>query len=170
MSDTGTLTWADFEAAEPAFAATVRERFGQYTHHALATLRKDGSPRLSGIEADFRGGELWLGMMPNSRKALDLRRDPRFSLLANPGSGTDMGGGDVRISGRAVEITDPDALARYAADAGAPLPFHLFRVEPAEVVRTWVAGEEIHFATWRPGRALRTLSRGNDDAPPREDG
>ncbi|MFF6882404.1 pyridoxamine 5'-phosphate oxidase family protein [Streptomyces sp. NPDC012421] len=170
MRDTGTTTWAAFEAAEPALAATVRERFGQYTHHALATLRKDGSPRLSGIEADFRGGELWLGMMPNSRKALDLRRDPRFALLANPGAGTGMGGGDVRISGRAVEITDREEVARYAAEAGAPLPFHLFRVEPAEVVRTWVDGEEICFTTWRPGQAPQTLRRGNDDAPPREDG
>ncbi|MGW0117367.1 pyridoxamine 5'-phosphate oxidase family protein [Streptomyces sp. NPDC003327] len=150
-------------------AATVRERFGQHPHHALATVRKDGSPRLSGIEVDFRFGELWLGMMPNSLKALDLRRDPRFALLANPGEGTGMGGGDVRVSGRAVEITDREAVARHAADAGAPLPFHLFRVEPTEVVRVWVDGDEICFRTWRPGRPARTLRRGNDDSPPRED-
>ncbi|MFE0647792.1 pyridoxamine 5'-phosphate oxidase family protein [Streptomyces sp. NPDC059534] len=168
MGDTGS-TWAAFEAAEPEFAATVRERFGQYTHHALATVRKDGSPRLSGIEADFRYGELWLGMMPSSRKALDLRRDPRFALLANPGSGTDMGGGDVRVSGRAVEITDPGTVDRYAADAGAPRPFHLFRLEPAEIVRTWVDGEEIVFRIWTADGPTRTLRRGNDDSPPRED-
>ncbi|MFF9847359.1 pyridoxamine 5'-phosphate oxidase family protein [Streptomyces litmocidini] len=168
MGDAGT-TWSAFEAAEPELAATVRERFGRYTHHVLATVRRDGSPRLSGIEADFRGGELRLGMMPNSRKALDLRRDPRFALLANPGPGTDMGGGDVRISGRAVEITDPGALDRYAAEAGAPQPFHLFRVEPTEVVRTWVDGEEICFRSWAPGRPTRTLRRGNDDSPPRQE-
>ncbi|MFE5731111.1 pyridoxamine 5'-phosphate oxidase family protein [Streptomyces sp. NPDC056528] len=164
MGDDGT-TWSAFEAAEPELAATVRERFGQHAHHVLATLRKDGSPRLSGIEADFRDGELWLGMMPHSRKALDLRRDPRFALFANPGSGTGMGGGDVRISGRAVEVTDPGALERYAAGAGASLPFHLFRVEPAEVVRTWVDGEEIVLRTWVPGRPARTVRRGGDDAP-----
>ncbi|MFI8254760.1 pyridoxamine 5'-phosphate oxidase family protein [Streptomyces filamentosus] len=169
MRDTGTPAWTAFEAAEPALAALVRERFGRYVHHVLATLRKDGSPRLSGIEADFRDGDLWLGMMPNSRKALDLRRDPRCSLLANPGPGTDMDGGDVRISGRAVEVTDPAAVAAYAAVAGAPLPFHLFRMEPHEVVRTRVEGEEILFTTWRPGRPARTLRRGNGDAPPRED-
>ncbi|MER8230448.1 pyridoxamine 5'-phosphate oxidase family protein [Streptomyces sp. NPDC094049] len=170
MGDTGhTTTWPFFEAAEPDFATTVRERFGQYTHHALATLRADGSPRLSGIEADFRDGELWLGMMPNSRKALDLRRDPRLSLLANPGDGTGMGGGDVRISGRAVEITDPGALARYAAEAGAPQPFHLFRVEPSEVVRTSVEGEELVLRIWTPGRPARTLRRGNDESPPRRE-
>ncbi|MFF3603399.1 pyridoxamine 5'-phosphate oxidase family protein [Streptomyces sp. NPDC002463] len=171
MGDTGhpTTTWSAFEAAEPELAAIVRERFGRYTHHALATVRKDGSPRLSGIEADFRHGELWLGMMPNSRKALDLRRDPRFALMANPGPGTDMGGGDVRISGRAVEITDQETLDRYAAEAGAPQPFHLFRAEPAEVVRIWVDGEEIVFHSWAQGRPTKTLRRGNDDGPPRQE-
>ncbi|MFE0640272.1 pyridoxamine 5'-phosphate oxidase family protein [Streptomyces sp. NPDC058877] len=168
MEDTGT-SWSAFEAAEPELAATVRKRFESYAHHVLATVRKDGSPRLSGIEADFRGGDLLLGMMPNSRKALDLRRDPRFSLLANPGPGTDMGGGDVRISGRAVEITDPEALARYAVETGAPQPFHLFRVEPGEVVRTWVDGDEMVLRSWVPGRPARTVRRGNDDAPPRPD-
>ncbi|MFB7030290.1 MULTISPECIES: pyridoxamine 5'-phosphate oxidase family protein [unclassified Streptomyces] len=168
MEDTGT-TWSAFGAAEPELAAAVRERFGQYTHHVLATLRKDGSPRLSGIEADFRDGELWLGMMPNSRKALDLRRDPRFTLLANPGPGTDMGGGDVRVSGRAVEITDPGILERYAAEAGAPPPFHLFRTEPTEVVRTRVDGEELVLRSWVPGRPAWTTRRGNGDAPPRRD-
>ncbi|GHG02602.1 pyridoxamine 5'-phosphate oxidase family protein [Streptomyces zaomyceticus] len=168
MGDTGTgTTWSAFEAAEPELAATVRERFGQYTHHALATVRGDGSPRLSGIEADFRFGELWLGMMPNSRKALDLRRDPRFALLANPGSGTDMGGGDVRVSGRAVEVTDPATVDRYAAEAGAPRPFHLFRVEPTEVVRTWVDDDELVVRTWSAGRPVRTFRRGNGDSPPR---
>ncbi|MET9956587.1 pyridoxamine 5'-phosphate oxidase family protein [Streptomyces sp. NPDC006339] len=162
-----TATWAAFEKAEPELAAAVRERFGQYTHHALATLRKDGSPRLSGIEADFRDGGLWLGMMPNSRKALDVRRDPRFSLLANPGEGTGMGGGDVRLSGRAVEITDPETLAWYAREAGAPQPFHLFRVELTEVVRTSVEGEDLVVRAWAPGRPVRTVRRGTDDSPPR---
>ncbi|APE20997.1 MULTISPECIES: pyridoxamine 5'-phosphate oxidase family protein [Streptomyces] len=170
MGDTGhpTTTWSAFEAAEPELAATVRERFGQHTHHALATLRADGSPRLSGIEVGFRFGELWLGMMPGSRKARDLRRDPRLSLLANLGRGTDMGGGDVRISGRAVEITDPETIARYVAEADEPQPFHLFRVEPTEVVRTWVDGDELVLRSWTAGRRARTFRRGNDESPPRE--
>ncbi|MEU4272547.1 pyridoxamine 5'-phosphate oxidase family protein [Streptomyces sp. NPDC026092] len=168
-TSTGSGTsWAAFAAAEPELASTVRERFGQFTHHVLGTLRKDGSPRLSGIEADFRWDELWLGMMPNSRKALDLRRDPRFSLLANPGSGTDMGGGDVRISGRVVEISDPVELDRYAEAVGMPMPFHVFRVEPTEVVRTFVEGDDMVIRSWTPGRPVRTIRRGTDDSPPRE--
>ncbi len=88
-----TSNWAVFVAAEPELAATVEKRFGAFTHHTLATLRKDGSPRTSGLEVRFLDGELWFGMMPDSLKALDLRRDPRFALQANPGPGTELGGG-----------------------------------------------------------------------------
>ncbi|EPD93301.1 pyridoxamine 5'-phosphate oxidase family protein [Streptomyces albus] len=165
------INWSGFHTAQPDFAAQVEERFRRYTHHVLATLRKDGSPRLTGLEVDFREGELWLGMMPNSLKALDLRRDNRFALYANPGSGTEMDGGDVRVSGRAVEVTDPAELARWAAGApdGVPDQFHLFRTQVEEVVRISVEGEEIVFRTWRPSGPLRIIRRGNDDAPPREE-
>ncbi|MCH0539884.1 pyridoxamine 5'-phosphate oxidase family protein [Streptomyces sp. MUM 203J] len=133
-----TSSWKTFQTAEPDFADTVRKRFEAYTHHVLGTLRKDGSPRLSGLEVNFRHGELWLGMMPGSRKADDLRRDPRFALHANPGPGTGMGGGDVRLSGRAVEVTDPGSLSRFADDTEEPGPFVLFRAELTEALRTTV--------------------------------
>ncbi|MFI8996159.1 pyridoxamine 5'-phosphate oxidase family protein [Streptomyces sp. NPDC053542] len=147
----------------------MERRFGAYRHHVLATLRADGSPRLTGLEADFRGGELWLGMMPRSRKALDLRRDPRFALHANPGAGDETGEGDVRVAGRAVEVTDADVLARYSDEVEMPLPFHLFRAELTEVVRTYVEDPHIVLVTWRPGHPVRTVRRGNDDAPPTVD-
>ena len=66
----------------------------------LATLRRDGSPRISGIEVTFADGQLWLGMMPDSRKALDLQRDPRFALHSAP-LDADLKDGDAKISGRA---------------------------------------------------------------------
>ncbi|MCX4737220.1 pyridoxamine 5'-phosphate oxidase family protein [Streptomyces antibioticus] len=153
-------TWAAFAAAEPDLATTVEQRFGAYTHHVLATLRRDGSPRTSGIEVRFLGGQVWLGMMPDSLKALDLRRDPRFALQANPGEGTTMGGGDVRIGGRAVEVTDPAAKAAYTKEVEPPEPFHLFRTELTEVVRTYVE-DETYLVTqvWKPGEPVRTLKR-----------
>ncbi|MGX1757786.1 pyridoxamine 5'-phosphate oxidase family protein [Streptomyces lydicus] len=147
------------EAAVPEFTGRVRERFGAYRHHVLATLRKDGGPRLTGLEADFRYGELWLGMMVGSRKVLDLRGDPRFSLHANPGPGTDLSGGDVRVSGRAVEVTDPGLMARYAAVAKPPEPFHLFRAELTEVLHTSVEAPYVVLESWVPGRPLRTIRR-----------
>ncbi|TJZ52223.1 pyridoxamine 5'-phosphate oxidase family protein [Streptomyces piniterrae] len=160
------MCWSAVEAAVPEFAGRVRERFGAYQHHVLATLRKDGAPRLSGLEADFRYGELWLGMMPGSYKALDLRRDPRFALHANPGPGADMADGDVRVSGLAFEVTDPEVVARYAAEVKPPEPFHLFRTELTELVRTSLEDPYIVLESWRPGRPLRTVRRKGDDSPP----
>ncbi|HLL32369.1 MAG TPA: pyridoxamine 5'-phosphate oxidase family protein [Streptomyces sp.] len=156
----GIENWGAFSRAEPELARTVEERFGAFTHHILATLRKDGSPRTSGLEVGFGGGELWLGMMPGSLKALDLRRDPRFALQANPGEGTGMGGGDVRISGRAFEVTDPEAKAAYTKEVEPPEPFHLFRTELTEVTRTYVEDDKyLVLQVWKPGAPLRTIKR-----------
>ncbi|GEC09420.1 pyridoxamine 5'-phosphate oxidase [Streptomyces spinoverrucosus] len=152
--------WAAFTAAEPDLAKTVEERFGAHAHHVLATLRKDGSPRTTGIEVRFLNGELWLGMMPDSRKALDLRRDPRFALQANPGEGTSMGGGDVRIAGRAIEVEDARTKAAYGEEVEPPEPFHLFRTELTEVVRTYVENDTyLVVQLWKPGESLRTIKR-----------
>ncbi|MEU6087495.1 pyridoxamine 5'-phosphate oxidase family protein [Streptomyces sp. NPDC047085] len=154
------MNWAAFRTAEPALARTVEERFGAFTHHVLATLRKDGSPRTSGLEVRFTGGELWLGMMPGSLKARDLLRDPRFTLQANPGEGTGMGGGDVRIGGRAYEVEGGEARTAYVKEVEPPQPFHLFRTELTEVVRTYVEDETYLVAqVWRPGEPVRTLKR-----------
>lgn len=152
--------WSSFTTAEPDLAKTVEERFDFFTHHVLATLRKDGSPRTTGIEVRFLGGELWLGMMPDSLKALDLRRDARFALQANPGEGTSMGGGDVRVAGRAVEVEDGATKARYHEEVEPPEPFHLFRTELTEVVRTYVEDDRyLVVQVWKPGAPLRTIKR-----------
>ncbi|MEU0251367.1 pyridoxamine 5'-phosphate oxidase family protein [Streptomyces sp. NPDC006184] len=154
------MNWAAFSHAAPELAATTEQRFGAYRHHVLVTLRKDGSPRTSGLEVRFLGGELWLGMMPGSLKSLDLRRDPRFALQANPGEGTGMGGGDVRVSGRAYEVEDGAAKAAYVKEVEPPEPFHLFRTELTEVVRTSVE-DDMYLVTrvWKPGEPVRTLRR-----------
>ncbi|MFJ2767385.1 pyridoxamine 5'-phosphate oxidase family protein [Streptomyces sp. NPDC087300] len=154
--------WAAFTAAEPALAESVEKRFAAFTHHVLATLRKDGAPRTTGLEVRFLNDELWLGMMPNSLKALDLRRDPRFALQANPGQGADMADGDVRIAGRAVEVTDPAVVALYTEVVDPPDPdtFHLFRTELTEVVRTSLEdGTYLAVQLWKPGAPARTTRR-----------
>jgi hypothetical protein len=152
-------SWSGFRATEPDLADAVQARFQKYKHHVLGTLRSDGSPRLTGLEADFRLGELWLGMMAGSRKALDLRRDPRFALHANPGPDTTMDGGDVRVSGRAVEITDAAVIATYVDEVKPPEPFHLFRTELTEIVRVRVEDDELVVETWRPGAPVRVVRR-----------
>ncbi|MEU4929424.1 pyridoxamine 5'-phosphate oxidase family protein [Streptomyces yokosukanensis] len=154
------MNWAAFATAAPALAAITEQRFDGHRHHVLATLRRDGSPRTSGLEVRFLGEELWLGMMPDSLKARDLLRDPRFALQANPGDGTGMGGGDVRISGRAFEVEDAAAEAAYVKEVEPPQPFHLFRTELTEVVRTYVEDERyLVVQVWKPGEPVRALRR-----------
>ncbi|MEV5878654.1 pyridoxamine 5'-phosphate oxidase family protein [Streptomyces sp. NPDC052101] len=153
------MNWAAFSTAAPDLARIAEERFGSYRHHVLATLRGDGSPRTSGLEVRFTRGELWLGMMQGSLKALDLLRDPRFALQANPGD-ADLGSGDIRVGGRAFEIGDDQAKAAYVEEVEPPQPFHLFRTELTEVVRTYVEDEKyLVVQVWKPGEPVRTIKR-----------
>nr|BFD83151.1 pyridoxamine 5'-phosphate oxidase family protein [Streptomyces sp. Xyl84] len=158
---TGMATnWAAFAATEPGLAGLTEKRFGAFRHHVLVTLRADGSPRTSGLEVRFLRGELWLGMMRDSLKARDLRRDARFVLQSNPGPGTGMEEGDVRIGGRAVEVTDPETKGAYVKEVEPPQPFHLFRTELTEVVRTFVEDDRyLVVQVWRPGAPVRALRR-----------
>lgn len=57
-------SWDAFAADAPDLAQEVRDRFTSAKHCTLATLRRDGSPRISGTEVDFADGEVWLGSMP----------------------------------------------------------------------------------------------------------
>src|SRR5439155_4237521 len=98
----GMTTWNEALTAAPTLAAAVRERFEATGLGFLATLRADGSPRMSGIEPSFWDGELWLGMMWESRKANDLRRDGRMCVHA-ASIDKQVEAGDARVSGRAVE-------------------------------------------------------------------
>src|SRR5690348_14344911 len=73
-------SWSDFEAAAPELAARVRARLDAHVHKTLATVRRDGSPRISGTETQLADGELWIGSMWQAQKARDLQRDPRFAI------------------------------------------------------------------------------------------
>ena len=99
-------TWDDFAAAAPELAKTARELFEAHTHLTIATLRKDGAPRISGIECRFIEGDLWFGSMPHAVKARDLQRDPRFALHSGTGDASDWSG-DAKLAGSVEEITEP---------------------------------------------------------------
>ena len=116
-------SWGEVSAVAPEFAETVRALFDAYRHKTLATLRKDGSPRISGIEAEFIVGDVWFGGLWQSLKALDLRRDPRFALHSGTGDADPATWkGDAKIAGRAEEITDPARLAAIQAASGGQAP------------------------------------------------
>jgi hypothetical protein len=146
-----TARWEEFAAEAPELAAAVLARFEAARHHVLATLRSDGSPRVSGTEVGFNGGDLTLGSMYGAVKARDLRRDGRFALHANPGDGS-MEGGDAKVGGVAEEVLGEE-LAPYADEQTPPGSFHLFRLHLAEAVLTSVHpdGDRLVIESWRPG-------------------
>jgi hypothetical protein len=160
-------SWSEVEAAVPDLAAAVRAAFDAHKHKVLATLRADGSPRLSGNEASFQDGDVWLGMMHQSRKALDLRRDPRMELHSAPVD-VELKLGDARLAGRAVEITDEAVMSRFVAAAAEehdgqapPEPFHLFRLDIGEVMLIRIGDPPDHLLieTWSPATGYKRIER-----------
>jgi hypothetical protein len=101
-------------------------------------------------------------------KARDLQRDGRFTIHANPGDGS-MEGGDAKVSGRAVEVVDPEQHQAVAAEKELSGTFHLFRLELSEAVLTSVApgGEALLVQLWRSGERPVTFERRGDDPHPR---
>ena len=155
-------SWRDLEAAQPMLAAFIRERFDAHRHKTLATLRADGSPRISGVEVTFHDGEAWIGGMPGARKSADLRRDARVAIH----SGSDdppRFRGDARLAGLAIEVEDPAVKMSFmaAAGGGPPGPFDLFRLDirEASTVRESVPADHLVLEVWRPGEPVRRFER-----------
>ena len=160
----GMATWSTFAETAPELAERAKARFDAHRHHLLATLRRDGSPRLTGTETPFLLGELWLGMMLGSLKALDLRRDPRYALHSAP-IDQDMVDGDAKLAGRAVELTDPVEFATVAAalaegaEMEPPGEYHLFRLDVSEVSVVRPVGEELVIDLWTERDGVRQIRR-----------
>jgi len=156
-------SFADLESDVPEFAAHVRAAFDAHRHKFLATLRADGSPRISGIEMQFVAGEPWLAGMPQSAKFTDLRGDPRFALHSGSDE-PDSWSADAKLSGRATELTDPDERRRYATASGAPpgsVDYELFSVDLDQVVLVHLNDEKsaLVIDSWRPGRGVTSTVR-----------
>ena len=154
-------SWGEFRTAEPDLAEAVRVRFDAHRHKTLATLRLDGSPRISGIEAVLGSQHLLLGGMPGSVKLRDLRRDGRLALHS-ASEDPDRWTGDAKVAGVAVEVTDPDELAAFGEGEGAePGSFELFRVDLTEVVTGSLSDsrEFLVIDSWHPGRGRQRVER-----------
>ena len=148
-------TWSDFTTAEPDFAARVQAVFEARTHKVLSTVRRDGSPRLSGIELTFADGGARIGSMPGSRKSMDLARDPRLAVHVssadppkdNPGAWA----GDATIYGRA------EPANRGPDDADGTF----YEIDLTEVILVRVAPTNDHLIieSWTPARGYRKVTR-----------
>jgi len=154
------VRWSDFAAACPELAQLGAERFRRHEVMMLGTLRKNGWPRITPVEMDFVDGDLLVGMMWKSPKALDLLRDPRFvahSVVTNR-SGEE---GDFKLYGRVREIHDPGTRAGYRAAIKARIDwepaepnYHLFALD-VESAGFVIFGAERYSLAWDPERGLR---------------
>lgn len=154
------MRWNEFEAAAPELAATVRERLDAHVHKTLATIRRDGGPRISGTETQLVDGDLWIGSMWQALKARDLQRDPRFAIHSGSDDPPEWAG-DAKLAGVVEEVTDPELVQRLNGEAAAGGPSHLFRLDLEEVstVRLAPSGKAIVVTSWTPERGVRTVER-----------
>jgi hypothetical protein len=141
-------SWSDFEAEAPELAARVRERLDAHGHKTIATIRRDGSPRISGTETELSEGELWIGSMRHALKARDLQRDPRFALHS-ASEDPDVWSGDAKLAGVAEEVSRPDADS------------HRFRLDLREVSTVGLdeGRKFLLIDIWKPGEAVRRIKR-----------
>jgi hypothetical protein len=152
--------WNAFEQAEPEFAERVHRLFEAGRHKTIATLRADGSPRISGIECEFADGDLRFGSMADARKGADLQRDPRFALHGptfHPEEGKEgEWPGEAKIAGRAL----PDGPVPTDGDDERP-DGEMFVADITEVVITGLdpGATKLVVESWTPERGLRRIER-----------
>jgi hypothetical protein len=156
------VRWDEFAAACPRIADLASERFRRQELCMLGTLRADGAPRISPCELDFTEGHLILGMMWQSRKALDLLRDPRCVIhtCTTDRMGTE---GDAKIYGRAIDIRDPALRQAYREAVQARIDwapdepnFHAFSLD-VESAGFITFAEPKTVLTWGPEGGTRKL-------------
>ncbi|MDQ1736644.1 MAG: hypothetical protein QOH56_2895 [Pseudonocardiales bacterium] len=154
-------SWAEIEDIVPELAAKVRARFDAGTNKTMATVRRDGSPRISGTELSFAARDsvevVSLGMMAGSRKLADVRRDPRVAVhspsLEPPAADPSAWPGDAKLAGQLVEV-EPPADNPVAGSAH-------FVLDIFEVVLTYVGTPADHLVieTWHPDRGYQRRTR-----------
>lgn len=145
----------DLVTADPRLAEDVRAAFAVGKHCTIATLRADGSPRISGTEVEFEGGHLYVGTPVDARKAADIRRDPRVAIHSPTRDPQPDGSwpGEAKVSGVAVEVP---TLAGY------PPGSLRFRIDLTSAVFTDLSDESpprLRIRFWRPGEPAVTVFR-----------
>ena len=161
------MKWDEFAQACPELARLGEERLRAKELCLVGTLRKNGWPRISPVEPDFVDGELMLGMMWQSPKALDLQRDPRL-VVHSVVSNRDGKEGDFKLYGRAAPVEEPEHRARYRATIKARIDwepaepnYHLFAVDVDSAGFVTFAEPRFGLA-WDPQGGLRRWTISGD--------
>ncbi len=112
-------TWSEFNCEAPELAETGQNLLfcaRPYVGYAfLATLRKDGAPRLHPVSIVLHGGHLYVIIPPSSPKCADLLRDGRYALQVFPRE-KQADYEEYFLSGRAEHIQDQEVRQNLIAD------------------------------------------------------
>jgi hypothetical protein len=145
-----TMSWKTFAESAPELAQLACAKLDRKIAY-LATLRKDGSPRLHPVTPFIGSGMLFIFTEPSSPKIRDIQRDGRYALHCSVGGEGPLV--EVLLSGDAVEVIDPSIRAQAEKIAASPVvidsyflfEFHIARVlvveydqERKPVLRRWV--------------------------------
>jgi hypothetical protein len=145
-------SWSAFELEQPEFASRVRALLASRKHLTMATLRRDGSPRISGTEIEFADGQLRIGSMPGAVKAVDLRRDARLAIHGPtndpPAGNAGAWKGEAKIAGTAIEVDSGGAAHRFLID-----------IHEAVITRLNDRGDRLVVESWNPLRGYSVLER-----------
>ncbi|MEV0252465.1 pyridoxamine 5'-phosphate oxidase family protein [Nocardia sp. NPDC050712] len=159
--------WSEFVQEAPKIAA-VFERRHQATGHLcmLATVRADGSPRISPIEPRVFEGMLVLAGMPNTTKFKDLERDPHFCLHTATVDPM-VGDGDAKLFGTVTDLPDKRLHERFAQalfdESGFDIRgqefdhFYVADLTGASCIE--LAEEKLAITIWKPGQGERVVRK-----------
>jgi len=151
--------WSDLAAIEPELAAFGEDRLKAAPAY-LATIRKDGVPRVHPVTPIVGAGGLFLFMEPTSPKGRDLR-DRGWFALHNGVPDEEGTGGEFWIAGRGVAVEDPETRSAVAAASSYPAEdrYLLFELTVHEVRCNGYG--DVHLpatTTWRRDGGVETTS------------
>ena len=159
------VTWAGLEDVASEVAAAGRERMERFGFVLVGTIRRDGTPRISPVEAHVAGGQLMLVMMPRTLKARDWMRDARL-VLNTPIVDPHDPGAEFKLRGRAIAVEDPDQRAATAdaiksASGWRPRDdWHFFAVDVEDAaLMVWDEHGAMEMQRWSRDRGVERSSR-----------
>ena len=157
-----TASWGAFEEASPELARLARGLFDETGLVMLGTIRRDGFPRISPVEFFIFAGEIYLGMIWQSRKAQDLQRDPRCMVMSTVHDKM-LKDGEFKMAGIATEVTDEAERQAWATallehmgwspEDDDDEPYHLFKVRVATASFAKIENDDWYRLFWRAGDA-----------------
>jgi hypothetical protein len=146
------MSWRELVAGNPELAEYGAARLLDSEVAYLATVRKDGSPRVHPVTPIIGQGRLFVFMEPTSPKGHDLRRDGRYAMHCQV-ENSEGGKGEFFLSGRARPVHDEAtrALAVEAASYEVAARYVLFELSVAQAMSNVYSGDDAVRQRWEGG-------------------